>query len=184
MSRTIFGRFLIILIAFILLFIITDGIPTPIIVPSLWVFAFVAIALVLTVFGVIKCYTHLNWKKVATEGILALVAAILIFIPLRNFQNIQKISAYVTLMFVYPKISERISWWPKNMEPQLVVVETGGVFAFGRGIAYDNSKEIEKPPGMQTATWLARAEHIGGKCWEASHLLGNYYRWSAYYGCE
>ena len=188
MNISIFFRLSIIFIAFISLLII-DGVPntsnfTQIV--SLSIFA--AITFGLVILGLIKCYKKIrakNWKQVMIEGIIFAVIAILFFLPLEKIRLFQNFSAYVTLFFVYPEISDRISKLPTNLEAQVVVLETGGTEATARGIAYDNTKEIEKPAGSQTAIWKQMATPIGGaECWKASHLIGNYYRWSGYYICE
>ena len=188
MKTTIFFRLSILFIAFISLLII-DGVPnTSNSTQLLSLSIFAAVAFGLIILGLIKCYKKIrakNWKQVAIEGIIFSVIAILFFLPLGKIQFFQNFSAFVTLFFVYPEISDRISKWPTNMEPQVVVLETGGTEATARGIAYDNSKEIEKPAGGQSAIWKQRATPIGGaECWKASHLIGNYYRWSGNYMCK
>lgn len=65
---------------------------------------------------------------------------------------------------MYPFYIAEIKKLPANGEPKLMVFNFGGMIWASGGVVYDESGEIEKPPGDQSAAWKLRAEQNELSC--------------------
>lgn len=63
--------------------------------------------------------------------------------------------------------------------PHLAIVQTGDFFMASWGYLYDDTGEVTKPCGMQSAAWLAAATgRVGDSCdMSVRHVIGPFYRW-------
>jgi hypothetical protein len=92
----------------------------------------------------------------------------------------------VQLAAYYPTFTARTAGWPHDRAPRVLVLQTDGFLSMASGLAFDESGEIRKPPGTQSAQWKARVSRspLQRTCWGAVHLIGPYYSWSGDYACE
>ncbi|MBS0421994.1 MAG: hypothetical protein JSR66_30085 [Proteobacteria bacterium] len=71
----------------------------------------------------------------------------------------------------------QVALLPMSGKPRLVVFSWGGMIWSSRGVVFDESDEIELPPGQQSGVWKAKAQATELSCgnWDARKLSSHFY---------
>jgi hypothetical protein len=119
------------------------------------------------------------------RAVSALVFPVLASLVALNFTQVIRSSAvageYVQFFVGYPFFRHAVARIPETQGPRLLVFTTSGFISMSNGIAFDESDEMAKPVGEQSAAWKARADHteLSNGVWWAQRILGHWYRFSA-----
>jgi len=110
-------------------------------------------------------------------GVLA-VAAILVafnFFPLVRGCNY--LGGALRFSLTHSYYEQQVALLPAGDKPRLAVFIWGGMLWASRGVVYDESDEIAKPPGQQSTLWKDKARGGELSCgnWDARRLWSHYY---------
>ena len=88
---------------------------------------------------------------------------------------------YVQFYVGYPLFRYAVARVPA-VKPRFVVFTMGGFISMSNGIVFDESDEIAKPTGEQSAAWQARAARtfLSADRWSAQRIQGHWYRFSSF----
>jgi hypothetical protein len=145
------------------------------------------LALIATAILFIACWVVIESivQRRYRRAVSALIFPVLSILVALNFTQVIRSSAvlgdYVQFFAGYPFFRHAVARIPQNGGPRLVVFTTSGFISMSNGIAFDESDEIAKPVGEQSAAWKVRADHteLGNGVWWAKRILGHWYRFSA-----
>jgi hypothetical protein len=145
------------------------------------------LALIATAIIFIACWVAFESlvQRRYRRAVSALIFPVLSILVALNLTQVIRSSAalgdYVQFFAGYPFFQHAVAKIPQTEGSRLVVFTTSGFISMSSGIAFDESDEIAKPVGEQSAAWKARADHteLGNGVWWAKRIVGHWYRFSA-----